>query len=465
MFRATYLGWQGWLFASGNTTLLADPLLVDEIGRGPRRTRLNFHFWPPRQLQLERMAPVRAVWISHEHEDHFNIPTLARLDRRIPLLLSSRMSSAARAIAHEMGFAVRLVDPGETVVLDDLILATISPDQTEQYDTDEWDTVAYVVRDADGHGAFFTNVDVPVLPAMAEAVSQMAERAGQPETLSFEAMQLGLWRHDSRHPTAAREMHHTGTAGASATTWRHGAEALAALRAGQPIRLLPGQTACFEAARLVALDRSAPFLTTAPEPWPERPSFWPRAGTDIEPPLCGERELPADAEPELEQCLAELAAFLYGGLLFRRFYSLSSELLRGRKATFALLLLSGDSDTLAYEYEPQSCSFVALTDVEDLSKRYVGTVMLWATDLVALFRGEMEPRTIVGSAREYWDPDACPAASFQVGALWGFFHPLRIPQKALAQYRRTAADEAATPCAVRADERCQPPQTQPRGRT
>ena len=92
MFEATFLGHQGWLFTSGDTRLLVDPLLRESFCDAGKVGRV----FPPRRFDFERFPAVDAVFFSHEHDDHFAIATLQRLERRIPVFLSSRSSQAAR---------------------------------------------------------------------------------------------------------------------------------------------------------------------------------------------------------------------------------------------------------------------------------------------------------------------------------------------------------------------------------
>jgi len=443
MFKVTFLGWQGWLIESGTTRLIADPLLLDEVGRGPRPTRVTFPGWPPRLFRPEALPDVHAVWISHEHEDHFNVPTLVRIDRRVPLYVSARMSLAAPTLAEELGFSVTRIDPGDSVDIGDLTLTTFSPDHRSHDLADEWDTVGYLVADRDRQGAFFTNVDVAVTERMVEAVTRLA--AGDPpiQVLSCEGMKLALWDEGRDHPQKASEMHHVpktmGTCSAD--------QALAALREGQSFSPRSGQVFVCRNGQIATVVESAGFLGVREEPWPEQEPFWPGPGTPMAPPRSGvERFSDADVA-ELEEGLGDLARYLYRGPLFKLLYSLSSADLGRRRSTFALVLLTGDDKMYAYEYQPQACDFTALDEVEDLSARYAGVVLLWATDLLALFRGEIEPRTIIGSSSEAWIPE-CTERLYS--ELWTFFHPLRHPERTLDQYRRIAREETDVPCWVRA---------------
>jgi hypothetical protein len=99
MFEVTFLGHQGWQFSAAGSTLLLDPLLCDEFGHDP--SGHGFDVFPPRRLDFTRCPLVDAVLFSHEHEDHLHIPSLEGLDRSIPIYLSVRSSSAARAIVQD----------------------------------------------------------------------------------------------------------------------------------------------------------------------------------------------------------------------------------------------------------------------------------------------------------------------------------------------------------------------------
>src|SRR5207247_2903160 len=100
MLSTTFLGHQGWLFQSKSSCFLVDPLLCEEFGQAHA---LEYRVYPPRVFSFENFPKVDGVVLSHEHDDHFAIPSLARLARTIPIFLSAPSSPAAqqplRAIA------------------------------------------------------------------------------------------------------------------------------------------------------------------------------------------------------------------------------------------------------------------------------------------------------------------------------------------------------------------------------
>jgi hypothetical protein len=447
MMRATFLGWQSWMVSSETTRILLDPVLTGEVGRGPRGTRSAYPFWPPQQFKWDAFPPVDALVLTHEHEDHFDVPTLARIDRRVPVYLSVLASVAARSILHDMGFTVQLVAAGESVRLRDFELRFFCADHIREQSFDEWSTLAVLFTQLDGDGSFFTNVDVAVTPEMARAIDLAARRdAAEPlVTVTFELMTLGLWG----SPVTGGATYHGIREGEDAPKFVLDRKALPVLLQGNRIRPVAGQTAVLDAGRLVDVEPSSPFLTWVPPPptWHQDHSFWGAKGAD---PIacCGRRELQEEEEAELERGLKQVAEHLYGGMLFRRLHSLDRESLQGRRPTFVWCLLNGaDGAAFAYEYRPEVCDFVAVDLDDDFENRYVGVVIGWATDLVSLLRGELDPRSIARGYRSAWNPP-CDDVTFFTEVLWPFFHPLRHPQACLRRYRATLAEEGDLPLLV-----------------
>src|SRR6266849_5666068 len=157
MLSTTFLGHQGWLFQSKTSCFLVDPLLCEEFGEAQA---LEYRVYPPRVFTFENFPKVNGVVLTHEHDDHFDIPSLARLERSIPIFLSSGSSIAARQILREMGFTVHPLIPGQSVRFGDLELTPFCGEHINANNNDEWDTLPFFVRDVGGSGNFFSMVDI-----------------------------------------------------------------------------------------------------------------------------------------------------------------------------------------------------------------------------------------------------------------------------------------------------------------
>ena len=179
VFATTFLGHQGWLVRTDRACVLIDPLLREEFGD---LQALAYRVFPPRVLAAEAFPAIDAVLLSHEHDDHFDIPSLARLDRAIPIYLSARSSSAAREVLAAMGFTVHPWVPGEAARIGDLDALPFAGDHVAVNCGDEWDTLPYLVRSVEGHGSLFSMVDIPITE---RHVAWAAEKAARPGLVSW----------------------------------------------------------------------------------------------------------------------------------------------------------------------------------------------------------------------------------------------------------------------------------------
>jgi hypothetical protein len=447
MLQVTYLGWQGWLVRSARSSVLVDPLLADDVGRGPPAARAGWFLWPPRSFDWDRFPAVDAVVVTHEHEDHFNLASLAMVDRRVPIHLSTRSSAAARTVLGEMGFEVRPADPGRPLALGDQLWELLSPDLVADPEpADEWDTLAFLVRPEGGSAAFFSNVDIEITPAMTARLAT-AGGPGRRELLIARQMALYLGSASLESAEARGQMHRPSPSSTFAVT---PATALSLLQRGTGLQPLAGQTVVLGGPQAVEVAMDTPFLRTLPRSgWPPRPRYWPEPDAPLDGPSLGltfsERML-----PEIENGLRGIAEYLYGRELFRALYSLDAA--RDRRPTFAWMLAGASLDEIyGYEYVPQRCDFQPIVS-RDGAEATAGMVVSWASDLWGLMQGLCEPRMIVRSVRETWSAELAGTWFFKQ-VLWPYFHPLRHPAACLEGYRRAArsAAPATRVCAPRSD--------------
>jgi len=148
--RVTFLGHQGWQFENdrGHSFLL-DPI-AEEMGNGDSRLPV----WPPRRLDFEKMAPIDAVIVSHEHADHFSLDTLNRLPRRCRILISDLASYAMACAIEELGFKIERFTALHPFSLCGLKVTPLPA----LYNTLEPDVYALLVED-DSRASFLTAID------------------------------------------------------------------------------------------------------------------------------------------------------------------------------------------------------------------------------------------------------------------------------------------------------------------
>lgn len=476
MFAVTFLGHQGWLFATRETRILVDPLLVEPIGHRGLIGRAH----PPRRLDPAGFPPIDAVFISHEHEDHFNVPSLHRLDRRIPVYLSERSSDGARRFLAELGFEVGTIAVDETLAIGDLLFTALPADHLRVSNGDEWDVMPYLVHDRAGHGSFFTSVDLVPQPSLVPRLAELVARPGlwcfSNNMLDWSFTHAGAEVVEPVSDTTwvaelvmreYRELVASWQRPAGCVVcgggWSLGgdrapldervwcadsqqiAASLQALAPDIPVAApFPGQTFVMHGGMVVDVLDRRPYLTAAPR------SAWPARGHDSEPALLDEYQPATGCHTiddaglaALERELDDFAAFLYARGDFRTLYSLRGDLIAGRRPTFALVLLCDpERNAWVYEYRPQSAAFVR-ADSDDPVAEYLGGLECWASDLLALLRGGFSPYALAMGRMRTWQSGPDELHPQLAGDLTLYCHPLRRPAVALAMYRELLALEPA----------------------
>jgi hypothetical protein len=114
-----FLGHQSWVVRNKSTTILIDPLLRDTFGADPVT---GFRIYPPRAIDLAGLGEVSAVFLSHEHSDHFDLPSLATLPRGTPIYVGCTVSAAVTDAIEALGHTVHRVAGRGTIEIGDLIV-------------------------------------------------------------------------------------------------------------------------------------------------------------------------------------------------------------------------------------------------------------------------------------------------------------------------------------------------------
>ncbi|NMO14646.1 hypothetical protein HPC49_14905 [Pyxidicoccus fallax] len=470
MFNATFIGHQGWLLETADTRLLVDPLLADTFGNTPGREACVF---PPREIQFERFPAVSAVLLTHEHEDHLSPASLDRLSRDIPIYISGNSSSAAADILQEMGFEARRLFPGQVLSLGDLNVLGLGPGHVRHEANDEWDVLPFLAWDRDGHGSFFSSVDVATTDEMLQRARTQVRKPGI-VALSWNTMHLG-WRMVEPKPAdpfgTAQSLAQSALETYSRLSRLWGAPAAIAV-SGTGFSLqddmawLNRNAFVLEAQQVVdaVQQLGIPTLLVAPKPgealsmakeracrvvtrefvrsarrqhWPERTFVGDQPAVPADyAPACGKREAGPAEKDAIEKHLVELAHYLYGTRVFQDLLSVHADELRDRRRSIALVLKRAEAPSWVFEYNLQQCRFVPRESINPYSS-YPAGIECWATDLLALFEGRVVASSGVGLGRSrVWSAVPGRFTGLYTQLFVRFFHPLRRPEAALALYRR-----------------------------
>lgn len=468
MFEITFLGHQSWQFSAAGTTILLDPLLCDGFGQDPRGN--GFDVYPPRQIAFERGPAIDAVLFSHEHEDHFNIGSLERLDRRIPIHLSARSSSAAQRILTELGFRVALMQPGAGFDVGALRVLPLPQESLGGSHPGEWDSLALHIGDRDGHGSFFTTVDHR---PHARTFEMLRQRGLRPLAVSYadneqdhsfafpwagasgdgsaalaeELRQLLERAMPREHRPSAILVCANGMSTRGELAWmneiiwhRDPLAACARLRQFGDLFLapLPGDTLSFQHGRRMRTVTRSPWVRPLAESqWPPHRGGGQAPGRFA--PATGRVRLDAAGRAALPAALDELARFLYGSSLFTETYLLDTDATGGRRPTMAFVLYEGDvgegaSAQTVWAWDASGCRFVPESSPRPEAE-FVAGARCWASDLLAVLTVEMPAASLTLGRLSGWNAAPSRLRFDLPNLLHMFCHPLRAPERFLALYR------------------------------
>ncbi|MBX9702559.1 MAG: MBL fold metallo-hydrolase [Silvanigrellaceae bacterium] len=103
--KSLFLGHQSWLVSSNNTNILIDPVLYNAFGSDDDNA---IEIYPPREIALDRMPEIDAIILSHEHSDHFHIPTLIKF-RDTPIFVSPLMVDCVLKTIELHGLVTKII--------------------------------------------------------------------------------------------------------------------------------------------------------------------------------------------------------------------------------------------------------------------------------------------------------------------------------------------------------------------
>jgi hypothetical protein len=463
VFATTFLGHQGWAFQTERAFVLVDPLLHAEFGHAQA---LDYEVYPPRHLAHAKIPAVSAVILTHEHDDHFDLPSLALIARDVPIYLSSRSSSAARGVLADMGFTVHPLVPGVSIKLEDLELTPFTGDHVTVNCGDEWDALPFLVRHTGGAGSFFTMVDLTLTEQHVAWAAAKSMRPGlvawtnnaldwtymtdylndraQGTQQCFVTMGMGHKLIETAWGTpAAMMMCANGFSFRGDSKWlddRVFCVDMSAVCAQMSnvykketfVQARPGQTFVMAAGKLKSTAPCTPWLETAPVAnWPSRTKTNANEIRDYAPATKRVRLEPGELAA-LGALLDGFARDLVGGAVFRGLCSLLATETE-RAPTFMFALRDGDAEH-RFVYDLPGCRFVA-ADATPRETILAG-LACHATDLYAVLRGELGPIALTFGRARLWNALPQRFAFDIFGELARVSHPLRNPAQTARTYAR-----------------------------
>ncbi|GHI83930.1 MBL fold metallo-hydrolase [Streptomyces xanthophaeus] len=152
-----FLGHNGFAVGDQGAPVLIDAILLPRYGE--EYTSSPVEIYPPRKITHDLMPTPSAVVISHEHSDHYHLPSLDKLDRSVPVVVGPLMIDRAVEAVEALGFTVHRLAFGETHQYGTVLITLFPPGA----DTVLWESrVSQVyVRDAEDPeiGGIYLGID------------------------------------------------------------------------------------------------------------------------------------------------------------------------------------------------------------------------------------------------------------------------------------------------------------------
>jgi hypothetical protein len=463
----TFLGHQSWAIDSGGCIVLVDPLLCDGMGEEPSP---YLAIYPPRTLLESRMPSIGGVVITHEHPDHFNLPSLVKIPRTVPVWLSSNSSAAARTILSELGFTTREFAPGDQVTVAGIEFVALRPRGRTR--ADEWDVMPFVARDTIGHGSFFTTVDLSLDRATLQELGRIVRRPGLWAVPNNDMDLSDLY---PSTPASADQTPEQAQSWARqfATVTEVWGRPLAALLYGGGFSFVGDlerlNERAFDCDSQRAIERMPPDVgaafrhmvpgdaitctngevtETERAKWVQLPprETWLRHGASSPPrepfeffaPDRARAPLTPSEQTTLDGLLADFCAALYGSSLFETLLRIGPRDVAPAAPTVAFVLrdFGGVGETACRVYDRRSAQFVVGDDADPTA--YAASCECYARDLLDALTLERTPGYSVFGRMRFFSRISQERLDLDM-ALYVHLHPLRHPGQFLKIYRRQLA--------------------------
>jgi len=135
--KVTYVGHACMMMEAGGTRILMDPWLTDPTYHG------TWWHYPPLEMGPRDLPKIDYLYVSHEHLDHFDPPTLRQLDKDIHVIIANFKRKRLRERLSAIGFRrITEIDFGQEFRLNGsgFTVRLIPPDRA-------WDDSAILIKD------------------------------------------------------------------------------------------------------------------------------------------------------------------------------------------------------------------------------------------------------------------------------------------------------------------------------
>jgi hypothetical protein len=152
--KITFFGHQTWGVESNKKTILFDPLLEPYFGASSQSFCAIYPF-----REIIPLNNIEAIFLSHEHADHFNIDTLHKLNKNIVVYTGVLMPANVDYGLSKLGFTIKKFNDEEKIYFDNGL--TVVPYHAGK-DTPYWEKRVYQFEIANNLSSFFLAVDAGI---------------------------------------------------------------------------------------------------------------------------------------------------------------------------------------------------------------------------------------------------------------------------------------------------------------